>query len=69
MGTAKGKDLDGYNISLSSGKSTGMMEYQALKAAAAEVDWDKEGLTPNILYSFNLIMIKETPENHYYTIN
>lgn len=38
MGTAKAAELDKYNISLSSGKSTGMMEYQALKAAAAEVD-------------------------------
>ena len=37
MGTAKGEELDKYNISMPSGKSTGMMEYQALKAAAAEV--------------------------------
>jgi hypothetical protein len=38
LGTAKGKELDKYNIALTSGKSTGVMDYQALKAAAAEVD-------------------------------
>ena len=38
MGTAKAAELDKYNISMTSGKSTGMMEYQALKSAAAEVD-------------------------------
>ena len=38
MGTAKGEELDKFNISITSGKSTGMTEYQALKAAAAEVD-------------------------------
>ena len=38
MGTEKGKELDKFNISITSGKSTGMTEYQALKAAAAEVD-------------------------------
>ena len=38
MGTAAAKELDKYNISLTTGKSTGLMEHQALKAAAAEID-------------------------------
>jgi len=38
LGTAESLEKDKYNISLTTGKSTGMMEYQALKAAAAEVD-------------------------------
>lgn len=38
LGTAASKEADKFNIGITTGKSTGMMEYQALKAAAAEVD-------------------------------